>query len=97
MPGYANWKDTFFEERRIMALEGYDISPTDSLAAKENESEPYWQDAYEKLWALRANGIKKDYPYEEPEDFESIIGEFLHFQPERFITYILFDKSVFLC
>ena len=74
MPGYANWKDTFFEERRIMALEGYDISPTDSLAAKENESEPYWQDAYEKLWALRANGIKKDYPYEEPEDFESIIA-----------------------
>lgn len=35
--------------------------------------------------------------YTNPKYCTSIIGEILDFQPERFITYILFDKSVFLC
>ena len=38
------------------------------------ESERRWREAYERLWALRGNGIRADYRYDEPMGYENIIS-----------------------
>lgn len=38
-------------------------------------SEADWEEAYHALWAQRERGIRADYPFEEPDDFESIIAD----------------------
>ena len=71
-----------------LAEEGYDVSSACSpdLGAAQlpipgsdvtvgDDTEAYWQDAYERLWAVREKGLRPDYPYVEPLTFEDIKGE----------------------
>ena len=89
MPGYATWKQLYCEEFRSMTDEGYDteaaLSPSDGEAPLPfpdyvnseqvtEESERRWHEAYERLWALRGNGIRADYRYDEPMGYENIIS-----------------------
>ena len=89
MPGYATWKQLYCEEFRSMTDEGYDteaaLSPSDGEAPLPfpdyvnseqvtEESERRWREAYERLWALRGNGIRADYRYDEPMGYENIIS-----------------------
>ncbi len=89
MPGYANWKDLFALEYLQLYEEGYPVG--DSIEPDHSASylpssvreatdlsrltEADWEDAYKRLWALRERGIRADYPFEEPNDFESIIAD----------------------
>lgn len=89
MPGYANWKELFALEYLQLYEEGYavgdstepDLSaaylpPTVRAAADAPErlTEADWQAAYQRLWAQRERGLRADLPFEEPNDFESIIA-----------------------
>ena len=89
MPGYANWKDLYALEYLQLYEEGYRVG--DSIAPDHTASylppsvreaadlsrltEADWEDAYKRLWALRERGIRPGYPFEEPNDFESIIAD----------------------
>ncbi|MBQ9121088.1 MAG: ADP-ribosylglycohydrolase family protein [Clostridia bacterium] len=88
MPGYANWKQLYKEEFYALAEEGYDVSAACSpdLGAAQlpipggdtsagDDTEAYWQSAYERLWAVREKGIRPDYPYVEPLTFEDVKKE----------------------
>ena len=88
MPGYASWKQLYREEFKALSEEGYDVSAATSpdLGAAQlpipgadnsvgDDTEAYWRDAYERLWAVREKGIRPDYPYVEPVTFEEIKGE----------------------
>ena len=88
MPGYAGWKHLYKEEFKALAEEGYDVSSACSpdLGADQlpipgsdicvsDDTEAYWKDAYERLWAVREKGIRADYPYNEPVGFENIKKE----------------------
>lgn len=89
MPGYANWKDLYALEYLQLFEEGYpvgdSISPDHTamyLPPSVREAtdlsrltEADWEDAYKRLWALRERGIRPGYPFEEPNDFESIIAD----------------------
>ncbi|MDE2952115.1 MAG: ADP-ribosylglycohydrolase family protein [Chloroflexota bacterium] len=89
MPGYANWKDLYALEYLQLYEEGYPVG--DSIAPDHSAAylpvavreatdlsrltEADWEDAYKRLWALRERGIRTDYPFDEPNDFESIIAD----------------------
>ncbi|MCY4021233.1 MAG: ADP-ribosylglycohydrolase family protein [Chloroflexi bacterium] len=89
MPGYANWKDLYALEYLQLYEEGYPVG--DSIAPDHSASylptsvreaadlsrltEADWADAYKCLWALRERGIRADYAFDEPNDFESIIAD----------------------
>ncbi len=89
MPGYASWKALFALEYLQLYEEGYAVG--DSIAPDfaapylpdrlrgapdlETLSEADWEEAYGCLWAQRAAGIHSDYPFVEPDDFESIIAD----------------------
>ncbi len=89
MPGYASWKALFALEYLQLYEEGYAVG--DSIAPDfaapylpdrlrgapdlETLSEADWEEAYGCLWAQRAAGIRSDYPFVEPDDFESIIAD----------------------
>ncbi len=89
MPGYANWKDLYALEYLQLYEEGYPVG--DSIAPDHSAAylpvavreatdlsrltEADWEDAYKRLWALRERGIRADYPFDEPNDFESIIAD----------------------
>lgn len=88
MPGYAGWKQLYKEEFCALAEEGYDVSSAYSpdkntrqlpIPGSDNsagdDSDAFWQAAYERLWSLREEGIRPDYPYVEPLTFEEIRGE----------------------
>lgn len=89
MPGYANWKDLYALEYLQLYEEGYpvgdSIAPDYSapyLPAALREAadlsrlkEADWAEAYQRLWDLRERGLRADYPFEEPNDFESIIAD----------------------
>lgn len=89
MPGYANWKELFALEYLQLYEEGYsvgDSSKPDYAAAylpaklrhaadREALSEADWEEAYGCLWAQREGGIRRDYPFVEPDDYESIIAD----------------------
>ena len=88
MPGYANWKDLFALEYLQLFEEGYPVG--DSIAPDYSASylpdalrdsadltsltEADWEEAYKRLWAIRARGIRADFPFDEPNDFDSIIA-----------------------
>lgn len=87
MPGYMSYRDLYKEEFYALTEEGYDTSS--ALQAAEGKTPlplPYadsdgatdnidWEQAYERLWALRDQGIRSDYPYVEPITFEGIKKE----------------------
>ena len=89
MPGYASWKTLYKDEYFQLFEEGYPVGnlPQPDLAAEylpfpaevrgelkeENISEEEWEKAYQNLWKVRENGIRPGYPYNEPDDLESIL------------------------
>ena len=89
MPGYANWKDLYALEYLQLYEEGYPVGdsiepeltaaylPQTVRAAADPASltEADWEAAYKRLWAQRERGIRADFPFEEPNDFESIIAD----------------------
>ena len=89
MPGYANWKDLFALEYLQLYEEGYpvgdstepDFSASYLPDAVREASDPSsltesdWADAYKCLWAIRDQGIRSDFPFVEPDDFDSIIAD----------------------
>ena len=89
MPGFANWKDIFAMEYLQLYEEGYPVGdaiepdyaasylPAAVREASDRSAltEADWEEAYHALWAIRDQGIRADFPYDEPDDFESIIAD----------------------
>ena len=89
MPGYANWKDLFALEYLQLFEEGYPVGDSiepdysasylpDALrdsADLTSLTEADWEEAYKRLWAIRARGIRADFPFDEPNNFDSIIAD----------------------
>ena len=89
MPGYANWKDLFALEYLQLYEEGYPVGdgiepdytasylPEAVRGAEDLTSltEAVWEEAYQALWAIREHGIRSDFPFFEPNDYESIIAD----------------------
>ena len=89
MPGFANWQDLFALEYLQLYEEGYPVGETREpdfaasylpatvrdAADHSTLTEADWEAAYMSLWALRHHGIRPDFPFDEPDDFESIIAD----------------------
>ena len=89
MPGYANWKDLFALEYLQLYEEGYAVGPSPEIdyaadylpenvrgaTDRSSLTEADWEDAYRCLWDLRQRGMRPDFPFVEPNDFESIIAD----------------------
>ena len=88
MPGYGDYKKLYFEEFRTMLWEGYDVenhidedteSPAFMPSIKNMENHPqgddFWQKPYENLVKLMDTPLREDYPYIEPNDYESIMAQ----------------------
>ena len=89
MPGYANWKELFALEYLQLFEEGYPVGnsiepdysasylpkPVRDADSLEALGEADWEAAYRCLWAIRERGIRPDFPFVEPDDFESIIAD----------------------
>src|SRR5690606_7870909 len=88
MPGYANWQGLYKLEYAQLYEEGYPVgsSHVPSLdapflpddirgAAAEQLTEADWERAYYSLWAVREKGLRPDYPFTEPDDFDAIIAD----------------------
>lgn len=85
MPVCSSWKDIYRIEYFQMQDEGYDVSSLPNgddtsplpfhlaencLPAEENR---HWKEAYEQLISLRGNGLRKDFTYTEPDQYEEIM------------------------
>ena len=89
MPGYASWKDLFALEYLQLYEEGYPVGaaiqpnysaeylPRRSRVATDTATltEADWEEAYYSLWSVRERGIRADFPFNEPDDFQSIIAD----------------------
>lgn len=90
MPGYANFKTLYKEEYNCLKDEGYDVErfaqpdksskqflpfPNECDSYDEGEDKEFWKRAYYNLIKVRDYGIKEDYPYVEPNDYEKILDE----------------------
>lgn len=91
MPGQTSWKGLYQAEYLQLEEEGYDVSsiakpdmsdiylPLDDEKRdkrhKDDLSEAEYEKAYYKLWKVRDKGIRPDFPFVEPNDFEEIIGD----------------------
>jgi ADP-ribosylglycohydrolase len=89
MPGYANWENLYKLEYLQLYEEGYPVGDSqepdysasylpsqvrhsDDLTAL---SEADWEAAYHSLWRIREQGLRPDYPFVEPDDFDAIIAD----------------------
>lgn len=89
MPGYANWEQLYQEEFQAMTQEGFDTAeasrpescarplpfPGQPVTVQDQSSERFWKDAYERLWKIRNDGLRQNYPYVEPVTFEEILTQ----------------------
>lgn len=89
MPGYANWQELYKLEYLQLYEEGYPvgagIEPDLSAAYlpthirdtrdEDNLSEADWEQAYRHLWQVRDQGIRPDFPFDEPDDYDAIIAD----------------------
>ncbi len=91
MPGYATWRTLYHDEYRQLREEGYPVGDSlvpdlnaeflpfpASVRAELTESqisEADWEAAYHRLWCVRDLGIRHDYPYVEPDDYDAIIAD----------------------
>ena len=89
MPGYATWKELYPLEYLQLYEEGYPVGggiepeydasylPAAVRGAEDREqlSEADWEEAYKSLWAQRQHGLRADFPFNEPDDFESIMAD----------------------
>lgn len=87
MPGYANYKTLYKNEYNCLKDEGYDVDkfakPSDSkeflpfpdeVDSYDCESPEFWKNAYYSLIKVRELGIRKDYLYFEPNDYDEIMA-----------------------
>lgn len=88
MPGMASWKKLYQLEYEQLFEEGYPVgdNPKPDMTeayiplpehekkrlAESNADEALWEQAYHNLWAVRDKGIRPDFPFTEPNDFEKI-------------------------
>jgi ADP-ribosylglycohydrolase len=93
MPGYATWRTLYHDEYRQLHEEGYPVGDSAkpdlnseflpfpaNVRAELSESrisEAEWELAYHNLWRVRERGQRPDYPYVEPDDYETIIADAL--------------------
>ena len=90
MPGYANFKTLYKEEYNCLKDEGYDVErfaqpdksskeflpfPNECDSYDEGEDKEFWKKAYYNLIRVRNYGIKKSFPYNEPNDYDEIMAE----------------------
>ena len=89
MPGFANWKDLFTLEYLQLYEEGYAVGESREVdysaaylpaevrdsADRSTLTEADWEAAYRGLWALRGRGIRPDFRFVEPNDYDSIIAD----------------------
>lgn len=82
MPAGGSWKDYYITERFQMEEEGYDISslpdvdevlPSHLKNIEITEADDVWKNAWNSLNSLKKQGIRPDYPYNEPDDFDEIM------------------------
>ena len=88
MPGYATWKNLYKEEYFQLKEEGYPVDdfievskekeqlpfPKDLVEQEKEayEEEALWEKRYYQLWKVTEGGIRKDFPYEEPDSLDEI-------------------------
>lgn len=89
MPGYANWQELYQLEYLQLFEEGYPVGDgiepdlaasylSDEFRGKANKdtlSEADWEQAYRSLWQVREEGIRPDYAFAEPDDYDAIIAD----------------------
>ena len=89
MPGYASWKTLYKEEYKQLFEEGYAVGnnsipdmteeylpfPAEVRGElkEDSVSEAEWEKAYRNLWKVREKGIRPDFPYVEPLEYEEIV------------------------
>lgn len=86
MPGYANWKMLFDAEYLQMQEEGYDMHglpvydgdgtrllPFPGCESPETDGD-LWEKAYWQLAERLGGPLREDYPYVEPNDFDTILA-----------------------
>jgi len=75
MPGYANWRTLYKDEHFQLREEGYPVEghPAPNPDQEDPMPEAEWERAYWDLWKVREKGIRPDFPYTEPEDYEGTI------------------------
>ena len=83
MPAGVSWKVDYQTEYDQMRDEGYDVSsmpraidrPLSHLTqSRFDGDEALWEEAYHRLVALKANGLRPDFPYAEPWEYDRIIA-----------------------
>lgn len=88
MPGMATWKQLYRTEFETLYEEGYpvgdkavpDMSESyipEATHVSEGDADddgPRWEQAYRNLWQVREKGLRPDYPYQEPNDLETILA-----------------------
>ncbi|MCY3833432.1 MAG: ADP-ribosylglycohydrolase family protein [Chloroflexi bacterium] len=89
MPGMANWKDLYAMEYLQLFEEGFPVGDTiepDFSAAylphtvrdssdRSTLTEADWEAAYHALWSVRERGLRPDFQFVEPNDFDAIIAD----------------------
>lgn len=73
MPGEGSWKTLYQAERTQLIEEGYPVRCRPP--AGEAPAERDWERAYRRLWKVRERGLRPDFAYVEPEDFEGILAD----------------------
>jgi hypothetical protein len=90
MPGFATWKTLYHDEYRQLREEGYEVgaAATPDLDAEflpfpaevratlhvDEIGEAEWEQAYHKLWRVRARGLRPGWPYVEPDGLDEIFA-----------------------
>jgi ADP-ribosylglycohydrolase len=89
MPGYGNWRTLYYDEYKQLREEGYQVGdslkpdmsaeylpfPKEARGElRESDiTEADWEEAYWNLWKVREKGVRSDFPYVEPNDYDGII------------------------
>ena len=83
MPAGGSWKDYYVTEYFQLQEEGYDVSsmpceaevlPSHLDAVEVASEDSIWKEAYFNLISLKKNGLRVNYKYNEPDDFNSIMA-----------------------
>lgn len=87
MPGYANWRTLYQQEYQQLQEEGYPVDdyPSPDMGVQNftfeeqhqqsDLAEAEWEKAYRQLWQVRNQGLRPDFPFVEPNDYDAIIGD----------------------
>lgn len=88
MPGFANYKTLYKEEYNCLRDEGYDVEsfiqpspdaesflpiPDETDGPIDKSEGELWRRAYNNLIKVRSTPIRKDYPYDEPNEYDEIM------------------------